>query len=276
MFERSPYGVQNRAIFLRVKYVIYTEGEHKGGLAQSVDQAFWTRIMKIFRPDLGFTILAKGGKPEVLKFASYVIENDVRGTAIALDRDYDDLCNTIINDPRVVYTYGYSWENDVLCRKVCTGIIKHILFASAPRRTTRTLATHNEMVRKFIWLSIADQIGVRNHHGIISRKGYRKYLSRDGDGKVVYLRHEKLAVTQLRAKQPLLKTNIDMDLHRRLFGKLYLFILLFVLRKEVVPSGRRFTDDEFLSSLFNAFNQISRSDINRHARSYYKRALAGL
>jgi hypothetical protein len=277
MFERSPYGVQNRAIFLRVKYVIYSEGDPSGDVTQSPDRAFWTRIIKLFRPDLAFTILVKGGKPQVLQFAAYIVANNITGTAVVMDRDYDDLCSTMITDKRVVYTYGYSWENDILSSKVCTGLIKHILFASAPRRTSKTLATHNQIVRKFLWLSVADQIGICNSHGIVSRKGYRKHACTDANGTICCVMDHKAPIAELRAKhgRALQKATIDLNVHRRLFGKLYLYILLLVLRRDIVPSKRRFNEDEFFSAIFGAFNQISTRDINRDARTHYRRALTG-
>lgn len=278
MFERSPYGVQNRAIFLRVKYVIYAEGDPEGEANQSPDRAFWTRMIKLFRPDLAFTILVKGGKSQVLQFASYIVANNISGTAVVLDRDYDDLCGTMIADKRVMYTFGYSWENDIVCSKVCTGLIRHILFASAARRTSKTLATHNEIVRKFFWLSIADQIGICNNHGIVSRKGYRKHVSADAQGNVCCVMDHTTPISELRAKhgRALKKAVIDTNIHRRLFGKLYLYILLLVLRRDVVPTKRRFTDDEFFSTIFSVFNQISTRDIQRDVRVHYKQALAGL
>lgn len=278
MFERSPYGVQNRALFLRVKYVIYAEGDPKGDINQSPDRAFWTRMIKLFRPDLVFTVLVKGAKNDVLQFASYIVNNNISGSAAVLDRDHDDLCGSIINDRRIVYTYGYSWESDVLCRKVCTGLIKHILFASAPRRTGKTLAAHDQIVRRFFWLSIADQIGVRNDQGIVSRKGFRKHVSLDAQGAVRCATEHKGPISQLRAVRGRgLKSGlIDTDVHRRLYGKLYLYIFLLVLRRDVVPAKRRFTDDEFLSALFNVFNQVSTRDLPPRVRTYYKAALGSL
>ncbi|MCK1536447.1 MULTISPECIES: DUF4435 domain-containing protein [unclassified Bradyrhizobium] len=278
MFERSPYGVQNRALFLRVKYVIYAEGDPQGDINQSPDRAFWTRIIKLFRPDLSFTILVKGGKKDVLQFASYIVSNNISGTAAVLDCDYDDLCGTMITDRRVIYTHGYSWENDVVNSKVCTGIIKHILFASAPRRTAKTLAVHDLIVRRFRWLSVADQIGVRNNQGIVSRKGFRKHVNVDEQGQFCCAMEHKQPIAQLRAikGRHLQSIGVDRNVHRRLFGKLYLHILLLVLRRDVVPAKRKFSDDEFFSALFNVFNQISTRDLPRAIRTHYKGALAGL
>ncbi|RXH15133.1 DUF4435 domain-containing protein [Bradyrhizobium guangzhouense] len=278
MFERSPYGVQNRALFLRVKYVIYAEGDPHGDINQSPDRAFWSKIIRLFRPDLAFTILVKGGKNDVLQFASYIVTNNISGTAVVLDRDHDDLCGTMLNDRRVVYTYGYSWENDILCNKVCTGLIKHILFASAPRRTSKTMAAHDKIVRRFSWLSVADQIGIRHNHGIISRKGFRKHAPVDQYGVITCATHHKGPITELRGihGRALKRGPVDRDVHRRLFGKLYLWIFLSVLRREIVPAKRRFADDEFVSALFNVFGQTSARDLKKEVRAHYRQALAAL
>jgi len=112
MFERSNSGQQNRALFFGVDYICYVEGG--GGRSDyGPDVSFWSSVFGTFRPDLKVRFTARGGKPVLEGLANEILENDISNTIVALDGDYDSLTGDCIPDRRVLYTYGYSWENDV-------------------------------------------------------------------------------------------------------------------------------------------------------------------
>lgn len=112
MFERSRSGQGNRAIFLDVDIVCYVEGGG-GNSEDSKDVTFWSRVFGHYAPALRIHFTPRGGKPELEKLARDIIEKDADNTFVAMDRDYDDFRGSTIVDRRVVYTYGYSWENDL-------------------------------------------------------------------------------------------------------------------------------------------------------------------
>ena len=123
IFERTKSGQENRASFLGVDIVCYVEGGG-GANSHSDDVIFWRYIFSALRPDLRVHFLAKGGKPELEKRANDIIDKDIKFAIVAMDSDFDELLMEKIPDPRVLYTYGYSWENDLFCsemlRKVYT------------------------------------------------------------------------------------------------------------------------------------------------------------
>src|SRR5690606_19841105 len=46
--------------------------------------------------------------------AEKILNTSVKNTIAVMDRDYDDKFGDTINHPNVIYTFGYSWENDVI------------------------------------------------------------------------------------------------------------------------------------------------------------------
>jgi hypothetical protein len=112
MFTRTNLGIENEHLFHDVDYVVYCEGKEVEGEGSSLDEVFWTRIFS----ENGKTVHCKsmGGKSVVRPFAERVVEEGISNVVVAMDRDYDDLRGQRIDHPQVVYTYGYSWESDVV------------------------------------------------------------------------------------------------------------------------------------------------------------------
>lgn len=115
-FERTVSGQANRSTFLEVDLVCYVEGG--GGRADfGPDSAYWNTVFRTVRPELKVKFLARGGKPVLQSLAQDIIKNDIKKTIVAMDLDYDELIGKKITDSRVLYTYGYSWENDLFFRE---------------------------------------------------------------------------------------------------------------------------------------------------------------
>lgn len=111
--ERSKSGQQNRPVFLDADFVCYVEGG--GGTSDAAfDVTFWNHVFSSLRPDLRIHLAPRGGKPILEAIAQDIITKNIDKTLVAIDTDYDDFTGQKISDRRILYTYGYSWENDVL------------------------------------------------------------------------------------------------------------------------------------------------------------------
>jgi Protein of unknown function (DUF4435) len=112
MFTRTNLGLGNEHLFYGVEFVVYCEGETIEGEASSLDEVFWTRVFQ----SMGRNARCKsiGSKSHLLQLAQKVASDEVPNIVVTMDRDYDHLLNQIIDHPRVLYTYGYSWESDVV------------------------------------------------------------------------------------------------------------------------------------------------------------------
>jgi len=136
MFTRTNLGLQNEYLFYDVDFVVYCEGHAVDGEGSSLDEVFWEKVFS----ENGKSVECKsaGGKTELRPFALRVIDENISNVVIAMDRDYDDLRNQMINHPQVIYTFGYSLESDVILDFQFD--IALSLFATTARRNSM----HNE------------------------------------------------------------------------------------------------------------------------------------
>ena len=114
-FERTANGLSNNYLFHSVDFVIYVEGKYEETNSDlvSYDHYFWKSVAEIVSPETKFKVLSRGGKQALLPIANEIISGNISNILVALDRDYDFECENALSHPRVIYTQGYSWENDV-------------------------------------------------------------------------------------------------------------------------------------------------------------------
>lgn len=112
MFTRTISGLQNEHLFYGVDLVVYCEGRAVDGEGSSLDEVFWEKVFS----QNGKSVECKsaGSKTELRPFARRVVDENISNVVVAMDRDYDDFRNQMIDHPQVIYTFGYSWESDVI------------------------------------------------------------------------------------------------------------------------------------------------------------------
>lgn len=110
MFTRTDAGLSNEHLFYDVDWIVYCEGSSKEGEVSSLDEAFWTKTLG----DLGVRCICKsmGSKSDLAVIINRLVDGNINKTIVALDRDYDHLTGAYVDHPKVIYTYGYSWESD--------------------------------------------------------------------------------------------------------------------------------------------------------------------
>ena len=161
MFLRTRSGLSNRARFTRSDYTVYVEGG--GGIAGagSSDVNFWEDVLRINRPDLKFTIRPHGGKPQLESIAIKVQAGEINNTIVAMDADYDALLGELIVHPNILYTYGYSWENDAFDSDNLAPALRRILKGEVvtsehlevvKQNFTKTLVDLNSWINADFWL----------------------------------------------------------------------------------------------------------------------------
>ncbi|VVE15654.1 hypothetical protein PCA20602_02870 [Pandoraea capi] len=99
--EYSRDAFNALSAFYRCDKILYVEGDD--------DELFWAAI---FEACTGVKVVAEslGGSEELDKRISRIIEDDLDVLA-ARDADYGLISGRNIQDPRILYTYGYSIEN---------------------------------------------------------------------------------------------------------------------------------------------------------------------
>ncbi len=128
-FHRSPSGLTNLHLFIGADVVIFVEGGQQsftldevidGSYSHSsVDLKFWQGMFSIFLSDgRKCQFRAIGSKPTLKSIAGLIIKNQVFNVWVAMDRDHDYFHGELHIAPGVLYTHGYSWENDVCSPEV--------------------------------------------------------------------------------------------------------------------------------------------------------------
>ncbi|WBU53886.1 DUF4435 domain-containing protein [Paracoccus sp. SCSIO 75233] len=130
MFTRSKQGIENEHLFYNVDFVVYCEGKKVDGEGSSLDEVFWQRVFS--ENGLSVHCRSYGSKSEVMPLAEKIISEEISHVLVAMDRDYDDMRGISINHPKVFYTYGYSWESDVIADFQFAAALS--LFATTNRR----------------------------------------------------------------------------------------------------------------------------------------------
>ena len=134
-FLRTNSGLSNLAIFRSVDVVVFTEGgesrhildetEETLFLAQTLDKVFWENILTSCKFRYSFVSYSIGSKHNLNDIAQRIESEVVSNVIVAMDTDTDDLENRMLTSPLILYTYGYSWENDVFDEEVLVDYVRN-------------------------------------------------------------------------------------------------------------------------------------------------------
>ena len=133
-FTRTDEGLANYCLFYGVDLVVFVEGGENRTPEEAVsdikeqpavDTIFWGMIFKKFGLEKSFYIKPLGGKENIKPIAKRI--DKINNIICALDRDYEILQDQEITHDRVIYTYGYSWENDIYQKEQVIGYLPVLL-----------------------------------------------------------------------------------------------------------------------------------------------------
>lgn len=215
--------------------------------------SFWSKIFEKFLPEKKVHIVARGGKPALESLAKQIIDKDISNTIVAMDADYDELLNDKIKDPRVLYTYGYSWENDVHGLQNAFEVFKVI----GHRRTiSNEIKEHlknriSELERQLTWPVRADFLALQAKASIFNRNTPGRYIEcckKTGASKInrrEIVKSCKRVNGKTKPRTPYVTANFK-DISRYCVGHLYSFgvasiiaatIRAFVSKRAVPTAG---------------------------------------
>jgi hypothetical protein len=137
-FTRTNSGLSNLARFYGVDLIAFTEGGNnsfsisevlRGSFNKaSVDIKFWSGLFERYNIKKSIHFRALGSKTCSKDLREMISGGAVRNIIVTCDSDLDDYFETKINSPYVLYTYGYSWENDVWHPNFVMEQIKSFMF----------------------------------------------------------------------------------------------------------------------------------------------------
>lgn len=141
-FNRSLYGQSNQSAFNNADLTAYTEGGKKSYTiiqiengqfsTTSVDIDFWKTILKIHGCNKKIHFKAIGSKTSGDEITDRIVNGKINNTIIFKDKDLDHYLEKYITHPKIIYTKGYSWENDVFTKKNIINLISEYIFDDIP------------------------------------------------------------------------------------------------------------------------------------------------
>ena len=135
-FIRTKSGISNQHLFYQADFIVFVEGgNHTYTIPEieknnynefSNDMLFWERIFAKFKKNKKIKFKAVGSKYTVCKIAEKIIKDNILTVYAAMDKDFDDILGNLKQHKNVIYTNGYSWENDVWNADLIKSIMKDL------------------------------------------------------------------------------------------------------------------------------------------------------
>lgn len=226
---RTASGLANLHLLHGVDYIVYTEGEPSIPAMLSSDVGFWRAIFEHYAPNSRFKVENRGSKTAITSIAETLESIDSHRIICAMDRDFSDLHNELLTQYYVIYTYGYSHENDLSYSGISADVIS-ALFPNPmniPDISHRVEVEWADLLSKLHWMCVADQILSFSFLSFFDRSGerFRAVFHPNGPPALpranrpvalARLRHMKALRNQSRLVPP----RFDGNTRRRLYGHL--------------------------------------------------------
>lgn len=130
-FTRTPSGIANSPQFFNSDIIIYTEGSTYFGVNHQEmipDEVFFQSLLSSIVQGKSIKVKCVGNKLSALSYVQPIIDSGLKNSIVILDRDYDGIFCSIVNNPAIVYTSGYSWESDFWTIELTLEIIRDLTF----------------------------------------------------------------------------------------------------------------------------------------------------
>lgn len=115
-FTRTRSGLKNFGRFFGAEITLYVEGRV---LSQApiedptrADTKFYKALCSEYLSGRKVKIKLTGNRRNALDYHEKIIESSIPNSLVIVDRDYDGLLLSPLTKPKLILTYGYSWEND--------------------------------------------------------------------------------------------------------------------------------------------------------------------
>jgi hypothetical protein len=139
-FTRTRSGLSNLHLFYDSDLIVFTEGgtqtftlqeiEEGKYNSHSIDIKFWKNIFDINGLEKKVSFRAIGSKTASKSICEKIVNGEIQNIVVVKDRDLDEYVDTIYTSPFILYTKGYSWENDVFIKDLTHEQIESMLLTA--------------------------------------------------------------------------------------------------------------------------------------------------
>lgn len=282
-FKRSPSGQANRAIFLQADLTCYVEG--CPGNSHGVDIAFWKSIFDALAPDRIVRLIPRGGKPVLEALARDIAAKNISNTIVAMDRDYSFFRqNAYIIDVRILYTFGYSWENDVFSMGQIPKIARQLArIASLPQVHQDDLDGDiwelDALIGKYVF---ADFVAILKGGSVFDRDRPGRYTRVTATGRPRFAKDrfkQDVAKARCELKGRVIRpcNGYPQEQSRYLWGKAFEHYVRLGLNRTVGSiSGRTFSPEHVRDVAIVCFANCLATGQNSLVLDYYRHVVASL
>ncbi|WP_409998039.1 DUF4435 domain-containing protein [Bradyrhizobium sp. SZCCHNRI1001] len=153
-FRRTPSALGSLHRFYGADVVVFCEGGPSLTVTEALysppssitlDIVFWSAVISLLRIGSTFHLKSVGSKTTLTSIALDVEAKGITTVTVCLDSDYDRLLGAAISAKRVAYTYGYSWENDVLTSNVVKQVLSCLIGRLQPGSEQALSAELNQL-----------------------------------------------------------------------------------------------------------------------------------
>ncbi|WP_404861620.1 DUF4435 domain-containing protein [Georhizobium sp. MAB10] len=213
-FRRSNAGISNYKRFFKVDYIAYVEGK--------TDLQYWESLFSIFRPQLRVRFEKKDGIENLKDIVEGVLHGEIQNVFVCRDADYRPLIGNDQIHPRLLRTYGYSYENDFVTEEAAAAVARLIaprpidenFIKRAFRRYTFRLSKVGEAILRM------DVSFAAVGEGLMSRKNPRDLMTGDEKSGYVFATLEAKQRYRERIKKGE-RGSIDFAPHGQVFPRYY-------------------------------------------------------
>ncbi|HDZ78153.1 MAG TPA: DUF4435 domain-containing protein [Gammaproteobacteria bacterium] len=294
-FRRTESGLTNLYRFFGVDAVVYLEGGNslcredldRGSYTNSTpDIRYWQTLFSIYRPNKTYKFCSVGSKETVKSIAKDIMDGRVNNMIAAMDRDFDHINGKIITSNNVIYTFGYSWENDAWNKSSLREAFCTLSGACSTEIETETEVIdkyYKECASKLLGPIRIDAVLSQYDNSLFNRKSYMQYVNIQNNGMpIVNMEQIKssLVATRNKVEGPIFrKENFILSFVVDCFGHLlaeYAYrILAYLLEK--IRRNPKLPKDYAASMVVEKFGQLlangSFPELKRHYDSEFSRIM---
>jgi len=232
MFRRTNAGISNYRRFLKVDIKVFVEGKS--------DVNYWERVFSLYRPDLKLSFEDKRGCRNLSEIIDGICSGDISNVIVCRDRDYDFMYGHQCNHRNIVYTYGYSFENDFFTEesaaKLAAVLSVKPVSTELVRRAFRRYAANLRSTGE--WLLKMDISYAVNGNPILARTNPR-HLTCELKSRTLIFDRVEIAKVLSEVPPSALRAEIDFGPHSPVFPRYYCGHSLFFMFAEWCRAAAR-------------------------------------
>ncbi|WP_296097125.1 DUF4435 domain-containing protein [uncultured Agrobacterium sp.] len=265
-FRRSNAGISNYKRFLKVDYTVYIEGKS--------DVKYWKTMFEVFRPELRIDLKKRDGVKNLTDIVAGIANGSIKNVLVCRDSDYEVVSGEGVEHANIIYTYGYSFENDFFTAASAVSVVKFL--SSEPVNSKLIKRAFSQYYRSLTkigeWLLRMDISYGANGNNLINRSNPKHLLFEESGAKLSFDINQIVSgLKHLTAG----RKKINFEPFGKVFPRYYcghsIFFILIgwcrTIARRLFPKLPNASEVLIRNHLLSHFESVANSDAFNHVRS---------